>query len=39
MIKTLCIYILVIAGIAAFAGVSGASHVTKQAMQQWEHRQ
>jgi hypothetical protein len=39
MIKTLCVYILVIAGIAAYAGISGAAHVTNHTLQQWEHRQ
>lgn len=39
MLKTLFVYILVIGGIATMAGISGASHITEHARQQWEHRQ
>lgn len=39
MLKTLFIYILVIGGIATMAGISGASHITEHAIQQWEQSQ
>lgn len=37
MLKTLLVYILVIGGIAVMTGISGATHITEQAMQRWEH--
>lgn len=39
MLKTLFVYILVIGGIATMAGISGASHITDQAIQRWEQAQ
>lgn len=39
MIKTIFLYVLVIAGIATCAGISGAQHATNYTIEQWEHRQ
>lgn len=39
MLKALIVYAVVIGGIAACAGMSGASHITQQAIERMERTQ